>query len=319
MGRRRANPVGFYLALYDSGEVAKIAYDEVFFVYQLNPADPNEITVSPVFPKQAGVPYTSLSYEENWATYSPPQQPPIGYPVLDDEKQAVPDNGAFESLVGLSRLLASSLEREVVWDTLGRNRKEFSLADVQRGAAKIGLQLQSRKLTLDEVQKTGSPAILYLSDSSRLVTLSALDEQEAIVLDQGRTRIVSRETLQKRYAGEALIAEAASKAPSRVLVEDGIRLLRLKNKDEEATQQVKITNNGKEPVTLQVEHPIPGVTRAELSSDTVNPGGSVTLSLIFKWRQALKGESQNVFVFVRTNDPARPRLHLGFQLTAPKP
>ena len=208
-----------------------------------------------------------------------------------------------------------------MWGQFDPAQPEFTLADIAQGAAKLGLPLQQKKLSLDELQKLGTPAIFLTQDSKRLVTLADLDDQQAIVLDQGMTRIVSREVLQKRYGGEALIAQAAASAPAdapRVLADDPVRVLEVKDKSADIVQQVKLTNSGKSPLTLQIERPIPGGKDADLSAETVLPGQSSTLSLTLRWRDILKGETQNVFVFLKTNDPRRPRLQLGFKLNAPQ-
>ncbi|MDQ3815516.1 MAG: hypothetical protein M3347_16490 [Armatimonadota bacterium] len=302
------NPVGFYLVLWDDGQVERVAYDQVIYA-------PSPDGFSPVFRGQTGIPANCLSYEEFETQFVRGSQASvIGYPIVKGQSEPVPDNGGFESLVSLARLLSLSVEREEVWNALGRDKKEFSIDDVQQGATKMGLHLQSRKLSPDELQKLGSPAVLYLSDVNRLVTLATLDAQQAIILQQGMTRIVSREVLAARYGGEALLPAAATNAAARVLVDDPIRTLELKSKDEEVTQKVTISNRSQESLTLQIERPIPGCIQAELSADAVAPGQSATLSLTLKWRDVLKSPTQNIFVILRTNDPVSPRVQLGFQL-----
>jgi hypothetical protein len=181
--------------------------------------------------------------------------------------------------------------------------------------------LQQRKLNLADLEKLNSPAILFLSDASRIITLANLDENEAIVVDRGQTHVINRDLLAKRYRGEALIAKVATNAPEdapRVLVEDPIRRIEVKVREADIKQQVKITNIGQTPLTLQIERPIPGGKEAELSNGSVAPGQSTTLSLTLKWRDVLKSDTQNIFVFLRTNDPLRPRLQLGFHLNLPE-
>jgi len=43
------------------------------------------------------------------------------------------------------------------------------------------------------------------------------------------------------------------------------------------------------------------------------------LSLSLRWRSVLKSPTQNMLVFLSTNDPRRPRLPLGFKLSLPQP
>jgi hypothetical protein len=247
---------------------------------------------------------------------------PIGYPIIEGKSLPFQDNGSIESLVCMGRLLHSPREREQIWNVLGRNKTDFTLPEVQTGAQKLDLPVQLRKLSLEELEQLNAPALFLTTDDKRIVTLANLGDKDAIVIDRGMTRIVSREMLAQKYGGEALVPQTAEN-PSSVAVQDPVRVLTLQNKDEEIKQQVTITNRGQEPLTLQIERPIPGVTSAELSSDTVAPGASAQLSLTIKWRDILKGDSQNVFVFLKTSDAVRPRLQLGFKLQmkggAPKP
>ena len=325
-GARSLNPVGFYLVLYDDGKIAKVPYDQAIFFYEVPHPNEAEITLSPVFPAQAGVTYNSLSYEEywtsHWASYTPLLYPPIGTRVSKETQLPLPDNGVFESLVQLSRLQSFpdryGIDRQDLWQQFDPAQAEFTLVESQAGAAKLKLPLQLRAISLDELQKLNAPAIILTSDDKRLVTISALDESHAIVLDRGLTLIVPREALAKRYDGNALLPETAKQA-AQVLAEDSVRAIELKSLNDEVTQQVKINNRGTAPLTLQIERPIPGATSAELSSETVAPGQSATLIVKMKWRDVLKTPMQNVVVTLRTDDPVRPRLPIGFLLRAPKP
>ena len=319
-GKDFVNAGGYYLVLWDDGNVEAVPFDQIIYVVD------GERSYTAYY-GQAGVPADrSLSYEQFW-THDSTQVLPIGKPIPEGMDGPIKDNGGPDSLMALSHLLSApivtspylqfGIGREKMWQVFDPTQPQFMLADVAEGSAKLGLLLQQKKLTLPELKKLNSPAILYLSDAARIVTLANIDDQQAIVLDQGRSRIVSREVLAKPYSGEALLPASATTA-SQVLIDDPIRVLSLKSRDEDIKQQIKITNHGKKPLTLQIERPIPGVTQADLSSDTLAPGASATLSLSIKWRSVLKGDTQNVFVFLRTNDPVRPRIQLGFQLNAPK-
>jgi hypothetical protein len=308
-----ANPVGFYLVLWDNGEIEKVPYDQVLYVFEKPDVEEQGVTTFPVFPRQASVPYNSLIYEEFWMRNQRLTAPPVGKPIPTGHTTPIADNGGHEGLLVLSRLSDVLIERKTIWEVLGEEQENFSLQQIQTGAQKLGLPLQLRKLSLEGLEQLNTPALFLTTDDKRIVTLASLDNKEAIVVDRGLTRIVSRETLTQKYGGEALVPQAADN-PSSVSVADPVRVLALQSKDEEVKQQVTITNRGKEPLTLQIERPIPGVTSAELSADTVAPGQSATLSLSIKWRDILKGDSQNVFVFLKTNDAVRPRLQLGFKL-----
>lgn len=174
------------------------------------------------------------------------------------------------------------------------------------------------------MQELNAPAVFLTSDDKRLVVLAQLDDKEAVVIDRGQTRIVSRETLEQRYGGQVLAAaNAATPAVTlaantpQVLADEPVRSLALTWPDQVLEPSVKITNTGTTPLSLQAEWPAPGAETAELSADTLAPGQSATLALTLRWRKLLKTPTQNVLVFLKTNDPRRPRLPLVFKLSLP--
>ena len=326
------NARGNYLVLWDDGDVEAVPYDDVLYVIE---GDKSRVA----FYNQAGVSAANTaSYAEFWTTGqkreggstatipSSPLYPPDGKPVPQGKKVPIPDNGGPESLVALSRLLSFpsryGIEREELWKSFDAARDQFTLADVQAGAAKLKLPLELKALSLDELHKLNTPAIFLTSDDKRLVVLSQLDDKQAIVIDRGLTRIVPRDLLAVRYGGQALVA-ASALAPAalapQVLADDAVRQLSLTSPEQVVTQTVKISNSGAAPLTLQIERPIPGCEKAKLSASAIAPGQSATLSLTLRWRSVLKSPTQNVLVFLATNDPRRPRLPIGFKLALPAP
>lgn len=312
--------LGSWLVLWDDGTVGKVPDDQTLLV-------PVQRRYRRVFPNQPGSGSNLVSAEEQWTGLMRSSNPlPLAKPIPQGKEEATADNGGPESLVTFSRLLSFpsryGIEREELWKNFDPAQAEFTLADVQAGAAKLKLPLELKALSLDELQKLQAPAIFLTSDDKRIVVLSQLDDKEAIVIDRGLTRIVPRDLLALRYGGQALVAASAlapaANAPQ-VLAEDAVRPLSLTSPDQVLQQTVKITNAGGSPLTLQIERPIPGCEKAELSAPTIAPGESATLSLTLRWRSVLKSPTQNVLVFLATNDPRRPRLPLGFKLSLPQP
>jgi hypothetical protein len=308
-----SNPVGFYLVLWDDGEVTRVAYDQALMTHY-------ESGFTEAFRGQAGVPSNCLSYQEyEVETRRGNRNLPIGYPISENKTEPVPDNGAYESLGALVQLLNVSKSREEIWNALGRQKREFTLEEVQQGAAKLGLNLRTQNLTLNDLLNQNRPAIIYLSDSNRLVTLAALDDQQAIILDQGLTWIAQRTILEHRYGKQALLVTGTPDAKSSLVIENPIRDIVMQSVIQEVNQEVSFINTGKKTLTLSVEHPACGCTKAEFSDESIAPGEKATLNVTLKWRGGMKGSTENVFVFVNTNDPLRPRVQLGFQLRLNQP
>ena len=233
----------------------------------------------------------------------------------------IEDNGGPEGLVQLSRRLNQpsiyGIDRNEIWNILDPAQAQFTLADVQLGATKLGLDTQVAKQTLDQLQKSGTPALLFLQADGRIVTLTAIDDDRTVIVDRGLTRNVERSVLEKRYSGEALVPTKALTQNAAIVADDAVREAKLASLDAEVPQQFVLRNTGTTPITLQLEYPLLGVTESKLSRDTIPPGETATLDLKVKWRSVLKAPYQNVLVSLQTNDPIVPRLQLAVLLTPP--
>jgi len=308
--RQKFNPRGYYLVLWDDGGVEKVPFDNVLNVY-----DGQGFKYA--FRGQAGVMSNIVTYEESaWLT-SKGKQVLIGKPLV--EGSLISDNGAPESLVALSRLMnfpdRNGIEREKLWQTFSPSQETFTLKQTLESTAKLGLPLQQKKLTLAQLQKLNTPAIVQQNDKS-IVTLAQAGIEYSIVQDQGMTRIVRSEQLAALLNGEVLIPQTVTTAlPLRA--DNPVRVVPMKTTNDSSVQTITLTNDGKTPINLEIERPIPGVTQAQLSSKTLAPGASATLTLTLKWREILPGNTQNVYVTLRTDNPQQPRLMMGFQLNLP--
>ena len=165
-------------------------------------------------------------------------------------------------------------------------------------------------------KKNGAPALLFLQDSGHIVTMTALDDDRAVIVDKGETQNIARTDLEKRYFGDALVP--AQMLTSSVVARDNVRLIELTARDAEVTQQVEIRNHGTQELSLQLEPLAPGITSAQLSASTLAPGEVATLDVKLKWRSVAQTRRQNVLFSVRTNDPVAPSLQIAFLLVAPR-
>ena len=119
--------------------------------------------------------------------------------------------------------------------------------------------------------------------------------------------------LTELYSGSALVpANVAQPLP--LQVDNPVRTVHFNSDLDDVPQKVTITNTGAKPISLTLERPICGVTKAALSQSQIAAGQSVTLDLNFEWRSFLPGNKQSTFVMIRTDNPAQPVLQLGFQL-----
>ena len=311
---------GFYNTLREDGLIEEVPFDEVFYQYK-NPLGNNAIVR---FPREAHVDqrYT-LSYSEFRSSMESIELFPVFSQVWKPHINGsiVVDNGGPESLIHFSRRLRYSTEygirRQDLWQVLNSSQAEFTLADIQTCAAKLGLNTQATKQTLSQLQKSGTPALLFLQDDGRIVTLTALDDDRAVVIDRGVTQNVERSVLENRYSGEALVPTKSLTQNASIVADDAVREVKLPSLDTEVPQQFVLHNTGTTPLTLQLEYPLLGVTESKLSRDTIPPGETATLDLKVKWRSVLKAPYQNVLVSLQANDPIAPRLQLAVLLVPP--
>jgi len=127
---------------------------------------------------------------------------------------------------------------------------------------------------------------------------------------------VRNEQLSALLNGEVLIPQATT-TPLPLRTDNPVRVVAMKTTGDFSVQTVTLTNDGKTPINLEIERPIPGVTQAQLSSKTLAPGASATLTLTLKWREILPGDTQSVYATLHTDNPQQPRLMMGFQLNLP--
>jgi hypothetical protein len=315
---KTANPMGFYTVLWDDMSIDLIPYDCLFYSIRLT-EDPQTYFRSKGFMGEGGLLDNTLSYEEFWvnAKY---KYPPIGKKSDKVDNFPTTDNG-IDSLVILSRYLSNEsrygIDRDDLWSTFDSKKTEFSLNEVELGAKRLKIPVQVVKSSLSELDNKKTVASLFLKDDGRIVTLTALDDDRAVVVDRGLTRNVERSVLEKRYSGEALVPTKALTQKANIVADDAVRQVQLKTLEEEVLQSVTFRNTGKTAVKLELEYPLLGVTESKLSKDSLAPGETATLDLKIKWRSILKVPTQNVLVSLQTSDPIVPRLQLAFLLVPP--
>ena len=214
-GRPLANPVGFYLVLYDDGSIEKVAYDRQLYVIAPG-GSRNSFTYTSAFPKQSGVPYHTLSYEEYWDVAFGGNKslfPPLGYRTPKGNVLPIADDGQAEGLLNLLRQWQPNIERSQIWDALDKfGANNPSLSDLTSVTGQLGVSTQLQKLSLKELQQKGVPALAVLPDDGRMVTMLAVNSKFAIILDRGRTLITEIAKLQERLGSPQFEALVPTKA-----------------------------------------------------------------------------------------------------------
>jgi len=310
------NPVGFYLVLWDDGEVAEIPYDLVMYV----PKSSGEYGFA--FPGQAGVGCDCMTYDEFWTRVAGESAPSRGKPLPPKEIVALPDNGGPEALVSLSRLLTAPMGRERLWELLDSAQEVFSLRDLAAAGKELGLGLREERISLDELERRSRPAILRLGNPDRLIVLATLGTNRALIYDKGWLQFVPRSMVAERYVGQTLLPTPAEAAAS-LRVERPLREVELKSFQDTASETFTITNVGSKPLQLWTESPACGCTSVELSPADLPPNATSVLRATIRPRGAgtPRWATQLATIAIRTNDPSAPRVMVGVELhvQVPKP
>jgi hypothetical protein len=318
-GRSLLNPVGFYMVLWADGQIQKVPYDEMIYGRNLRPAPDGKGRNNPIsgvaFPGQAGVLPDCHTFDEHYVQFLGYPGALRGKPVPQGLTSPVPDNGGPEALVSLSRLLNQPaeqlIEREAMWKALSAEQADFTLADIQKGAAQLGLKLQLQNLTLRQLQERNTPVIVSLREPQRLITLAASGTDYSLIYDGGMARVVDNATLIRRYSGEALVSDNALPP---VLIDNPIRLIKIEDTAQDIPVEVSLSNSSNAPLRLQIETPACGLKVAEPAQLSIQPKQTTKLQLKLMWRTLLPGRAQIVLVKLRSDNPQHPDVLLAFRL-----
>ena len=312
------NPVGFYLVLWDNGEVERVPYDDILYV----PRRPDGTDWAVAFRGASGVPSDCITFDEFQTKVARMAAPFRGKPVPQGETVALPDNGGPEALVSLSRLLGAPIEREKLWELLDPAKEVFSLKDIRETATQFRLSLREERIGLDELERRGRPAILRLGNPDRLIVLATLGTNRALIYDKGWLQFVPRSMVAERYVGQTLLPTPAEAAAS-LRVERPLREVELKSFQDTASETFTITNVGSKPLQLWTESPACGCTSVELSPADLPPNATSVLRATIRPRGAgtPRWATQLTTITIHTNDPAAPRMMVGVELhvQVPKP
>ena len=128
-----------------------------------------------------------------------------------------------------------------------------SMLQVQQAAEAIGIATTGVRASLDTlVSEVPGPKIIHLADPDHFLVLARADGEWAQVMDGGRPVVVSREELEKRYSGHALVVEIpdADGAP-RLELDHFHHTFGIAGIGQKIRHAFTATNTGGRPLTLE--------------------------------------------------------------------
>jgi ABC-type bacteriocin/lantibiotic exporter with double-glycine peptidase domain len=180
----------------------------------------------------------------------------VGQPCDDALGAPVRRNCGVASLEAMARLLGRPISDEQGLE-LAEALPDESVSMLQmRGAAGIvGLNLAGVQASLDALcRDVPGPKIIHLDNPSHFLVLVRADAAWAQVVDGARLGLVPRPEVEKRYAGQALIAqlpdldEAAKAQPDAFCYAFGIAGV-----GQKVEHAFRISNTGKAPLSLRTQ------------------------------------------------------------------
>ena len=178
----------------------------------------------------------------------------------------------------------------------------------------IGVPLKTGKFTLEELSQRGGPAILHLSNPEQFVAIAAVGPKFVSLYDRGAISVVDRSEIKDRYGNEAFILSLPDNSKPSLKFDDPVPVVKVVSGGGEVTREVKVTNTGSKPISLEVESTSCGCTVAHLSSNLLNAGQTGILQL--KMQVGAWG-NKTERATLKTSDPYWPQAVIAFQVQVP--
>ena len=178
------------------------------------------------------------------------------------------------------------------------------------------LPFAPRRVSLDELRRSGDLVLLQMKAPAGVAILEALGSQHALLYENGRDVLLPVAQLQARFSGEALLLEPSDAAPAapRLVIGEPVRVAKLTSigGDSELVETVPMKNEGNAPLTLSVASTSCGCTGATVTP-LLQPGQSGTVTM----KMRAEG-SRLVTVSLKSNDPRRAWAILALQSQMPQ-
>ena len=236
-------------------------------------------------------------------------QTPAALPAAAPQPTTTP----LQTLADFSRFFG----REVALETL-QSAAPTAGATWQKtvdAARAAKLPFTARRVSLDELRRSGDLALLRLQAPAGVAILEALGSQHALLYENGRDALLPVAELKSRFSGEALLLEndAATIAP-RLVIGEPVRVAKLTSigGDSELVETVSVKNEGNASLTLSVASTSCGCTGATVTP-LLAPGQSGTVTM----KMRAEG-SRLVTVNLKSNDPRRAWAILALQAQMPQ-
>jgi len=137
--------------------------------------------------------------------------------TTEQERASRPEDPLREGLVLLCRQLGRTATEAELGDGLALHEGRLPLALVKRALHRVAVEGRVQEMSLDEMGQRLLPALLVMRDGSTVVLVEWQDEEAVVLLPEsgGGSERLSRQALEERYSGSAVVARLAFRPDAR--------------------------------------------------------------------------------------------------------
>lgn len=217
---------------------------------------------------------------------------------------------ASASLVAIADLLGCADREAVDRAAATLSHADVSLLEIRDAGRAVGLDLVGMSATVSELLARRCPAIVHLRAPDHFTVLAGASASHAVVVDGTAVALLERGVLDRRFSGAALVPASAVHPSLGICVPQPVQKVEFASAADRLVS-VPLVNKGRTPVTIGVHRVACSCSDAALSSDTIEPGRTASLSV--RLRPAAWGTTLQS-VTLRTDDPVCPRLLILFRV-----
>lgn len=168
---------------------------------------------------------------------------------------AQPESCGIVSLFRLCELTGQELSQEQQEQIVAAYPAEqCSMLEMKQAAESVGITLVGVKATLEELQEVCGPKILHLKDPEHFLVIARFSPEWVHLVARGGVAVLTREEVEKRYTGQALILEQEeSLAGPRLELDSFHYSFGIAGVGQEVEHAFRVTNAGNEDLAITLQ------------------------------------------------------------------
>ncbi len=193
------------------------------------------------------------------------------------------ENCGIVSLFRLCELTGQELSQEQQEQiTAAYPAEEASMLEMKQAAESVGITLLGVKATLEELDEVRGPKILHLQDPEHFLVIALFSPEWVQLVDRGGVAVLTREEVEKRYTGQALVLEQEeSPGGPRLQLDSFHYSFGIAGVGQEVEHVFTVTNAGDEDLAITLQAKGCGAPVASIGKEALAPGESTDVTVKF--------------------------------------